>query len=162
MKLSSVLSKMKSAKHVHIHSGPGLGAEIVGTGVYVAASEIFGYVHGRYRDKAEVMGVPANLLVGVLGKLSAIALYAQGGKLRNKAHYLNNIANAGIGSYVFADGVARGTRAAGRKIYVLESGGTPPSLGRGLTQTDVVGEIPQAMGGAYLSREELESLKNMK
>ena len=164
---SSTLARMhRGSKSMSIHHGPGLVGEAVDTAIGIGASEAFGYIHGKYREKAavSVLGteIPANLAVGVAGKVAVVVAAMMGKDYKVKGHSalsaVDTVATAGLNSYFFADGVMRGTRSAGRKIYILESGGVAPALNASLKETDVVGEVPTARGGAYLNEEELQGI----
>ena len=164
---ASTLNKLKSgSKTLDLHHGKGIVAEAIDTGIGIAASEAFGYIHGYYREKAAltILGteIPVNLAVGVAGKGVAVvaAMLGHDPKVAgvDGLSALDAVATAGLNSYFFADGVMRGTKHAGRKIYILEAGGVAPALNSSLKETDVVGEIPTATGGAFFSDSELRGM----
>ena len=167
-KVSSGVKRIPSGvKNIDLGHKSGILHETAQTVVAIAAGEGFGYVHGLYREKAalNIMGkeIPANLLVGAGAKLLAIlgtAVAGPGGKVGKVAPYLNTVADVGIATYFFADGVSRGTKESGRKLYILEKGATAPALPAGMAQTDVVGAT--VGGGAYLNKDQLKHLSSMK
>lgn len=154
------------------HGGAGLGrvmghgllSEAFHSGLGIAASGGLGYLHGKYREKASVklpvanIEVPANLAVGVVGKLVAVGMSAHSRGRSKAAVILNTVANAGLYSHFYSLGVAKGTKDSGRKVYILESSGKAPASLGDLRQTEVVGDIPPAVGGRILSDEELAEM----
>lgn len=149
-------------KGIDRYAGRGAGEKIFSGVEGALAGEAFGYIHGRYREKAavKILGrtIPINLLAGIAGKAAAVAGAAMSRGEPAWIHHVNAIGDAGLTTYFFADGVARGTKKAGRKIYLLDQGAAAPANLGGLRQTDVVGEIPPAVGGAFLDLEELQQL----
>lgn len=109
------------------------------------ASVAYGFVQNYYREKAMVKGVPLDILVGggltLLG--AGLEIFSRGRSAL--APHLNAIGDAGVQAYFLKLGAVWGTKASGRKAYILEKGATAPAL-PGLTQ---VGLEP-AVGGAVL------------
>lgn len=159
--MMNALKKMyKGTKHAVIHQGPSALGEAA---VYGGASYIFGQIHGRYREKAAVKiagyEVPVSILAGVACKAASMAVPANA-KLAGVhiGAQLNNVGNAGVGAFFHGMGVGHGMKASGRKLYILESGKAAPAALGDLKQTDVVGSLPPAPKGAYLSTEDLRGL----
>lgn len=162
----------KALSYMHKHTSgivkkkpyDSVGANLLHTAEVAAAAEGFGYLHGRYREEASIKGVPLNLVAGLGLKAVVLGagLLSRGSEMPGWASHVDAVALAGLGSYMFADGVARGTKAAGRSIFILESGAARPKDMGGLKQTDVVGALPQAVGGAYLSADDLRAARRQK
>lgn len=141
--------------------GTAVGSVVHGLESY-GAGRLFGYVHGMYREKASLWGVPANLLAGIGLKVAAIGAALVTDRLSPTARepwwasHLETIGNAGIAAFGFAQGVADGTKSSGRKIIILPKGAAAPTLPAG-SVTDVVGEIPPAAPGRYLDLDQLQT-----
>lgn len=138
--MMKALSRAYSKTHsLDLSHKPGLVNELLDTGVGVGASYVLGRVHGS--GKAEVAGVPVNLLVGLLGKGALVASHVFApGMSKAMGHHLNTVANAGLYSYFFARGVSAG--ASGTRML-------------GSASDVVLGAIPPAREGTFLSPEEI-------
>ena len=145
-------------KHVDLRHKSGLLHHGVETAEYIGASYALGRIHGHYRDRAKLKNIPLNLLVGVGGKFLAVVGDAFG---LPATHHLNTVANAGLGSYFHALGVAHGTQSSGRKVYVLPPGAPAPAGLPAGTET-VLGDLGKAPRGRYLSRDEINELARMR
>lgn len=107
----------------------------------------FGYVKGFYREKAMVRGVPVDAIAGVGSTILGLLV---GGKT---GAYLNSLGDSGISSWLGSLGAAYGAKKSGRRVYVLDAGARPPAnLPPGLT---AVAGLPQAVGGVFLTPEEI-------
>lgn len=116
----------------------------------------FGYIKGRYRERATFKGQPLELVAGggALGLAIIDALFLKG----KFAPHLNRVADAGLSAYINTRMTALGMKHAGRKIFISQPGANP-QLPAGLQQVDVLGEL-DAMGGAYLSDAEANRFSN--
>jgi hypothetical protein len=149
--MASALAKFKKIPNAIGRLGAGqkasFGSVVVDKAERYGAAAAFGYVKGRYREKATVKGQPIDLVAGLgalgLGILDEVFL---GGHF---APHLNRIGDAGLSSYINSRATFLGHKAAGRKVYVSQPGANP-ALPAGLQQVDVLGEL-DSMGGAYLS-----------
>ncbi len=134
----------------------GVVSHVVKTVEYGAASYAFGYVQSRYRDKARILGVPVDLAVGVAAK-SAVLVGEILGKTVPGASHMDVIGNAGIGAYFHTLGAGHGASAAGIK-RVLVSEKDLPKVKALLPDATVLGAIPKAPQGDFLSPAELAAL----
>lgn len=116
----------------------------------------FGYIKGRYRERATVKGQPLELVAG--GGALALALVDELFLKGKFAPHLNRVADAGLSAYINTRMTALGMKHAGRKIFISQPGANP-ALPAGLQQVDVLGEL-DAMGGAYLSDSEVNRFAN--
>jgi hypothetical protein len=130
--------------------------QAVPTATYAGASYGFGYLQNRYRDKASVMGVPADLLAGVGFKALAIAGTLLG-KGRKFVPHLDTVGNAGIGAYFHTLGAGHGAQKSGVKRVLVSDGDVKKVLAVSPNAT-VLGAIPKAPHGDYLSAQELANL----
>ena len=154
MSVKAALMKFekKTEKLMDFEHSPGLLGEGVAVAEKYATGLALGFVHGKYRDKADLLGgrIPMTLAVGVLGKgLAMLSCAFMGGK---GASHLSNIGDAGLVSHAFAKGVDWGFTSSGRKVHVFEKNEVVPA---GLATTTVIGEIPQAPPGINLTAEEI-------
>jgi hypothetical protein len=118
-----------------------------------AAAYAFGFVKGYYRERASYRGVPADLIAGIAGVAGAAVLEVMSSGRSNLAPHLSAIGDAGVMSYLGSMGASMGAKRSGRQVYVLNAGAARPgALPAGLT---AVGELPQAVGGAYLSADDI-------
>jgi hypothetical protein len=118
-----------------------------------AAAAGFGFVKGYYRERAAVRGVPADLLAGagLIGAAMVLEVFSKGRSAL--APHLNAVGDAGMMSYLGSMGAAMGAKKSGRQVYVLNAGAAKPAaLPAGLT---AVGALPQAVGGAFLSADQI-------
>lgn len=118
-----------------------------------AAAYGFGFVKGYYRERASFRGVPADLLAGIAGVAGAAVLEVMSNGKSNIAPHLSAVGDAGIMSYLGSMGASMGAKKSGRQVYVLNSGAAKPAqIPAGMS---AVGELPQAVGGAYLSADDI-------
>lgn len=155
----SFLAKVKH--HVpHVADRRGVAGYLVDKGERYAAAAGFGYLKGAYREKASVRGLPVDLLSGAALTLLAVGLEVWSGGRSALAPHMNAVGDAGLMSYFGSLGAAYGVKTSGRKVYVLDKGAKPPaSLPPGMT---AVAGIPQAVGGAYLSPEEVAAFTSQR
>ena len=124
--------KIPLSRFVDLGHTSGLGHEIVNTGTEMLAGYGLGRLHGHYREKAEVKGMPANLLTGIVAKGAAVV-----GSIMTKGQgffgmsTLSAVGSAGFTTWAFTHGVKHGTDTAPTKVH-------------GLHGRSVVGAIPPA------------------
>jgi hypothetical protein len=163
-KLTNFGSAMSVRQGSSLHSGRSLAALAVDKGEKYAAAAAFGFLKGYYREKAMFLGQPVDLLAG-LGLTVAgavVNMYSEGRS--NIAPHLERIGDAGMMSYFNSMGAAYGNKAAGRVVSVSPAGamlprGATPVLGE---LPSVIGEIPPAVAGAYLTADEIARFANVR
>lgn len=120
------------------------------------SSFAFGYLMQRYRDKATLHGIPYDLLVG--GVMTAGAVV---GEILGVAPAITpiakNIGHAGLASYCHTQGSALGAKSAGVK-RVLAKDSDIEKIKKIAPSTIVLGAIPKAAHGDFLSSAELANL----
>lgn len=141
------LDRLNPEKH------PITGGVLLGTVEYAAASFGFGYAKNRWRDKAHVFGVPVDLLTGIVAKTASIAALMTG-KFEGAVPHLDALGNAGVGAYFHTLGAARGAEASGL-CRVLIPASDVAKAKAALPNATILGEIPKAPPGDYLSAEDL-------
>lgn len=143
---------MKYLDRLH---GSGKSHKVVSAIEYGAASYGFGYLMSRYRERASVYGVQADLLAGVL--LKGVSLfggrYVRGGV----GTLVDNVSNAGIGAFFHTLGAGHGGEHAGVTRLVLDKKDVPRAKAA-LPNATVLGDIPRAPHGDFLSASELAAL----
>lgn len=131
---------------------------LVQTTEYGLASLGFGYVHGKYQDKAKVMGIPVDVLSGSFLKVAGVALDLVGGKsVAAYTPHLHVVADAGIGSFFHTVGVGLGAKSSKAQQRVLLPAGMAVPAG-----AIVLGAIPQAPEGDVLNKQDLAALSRMR
>ena len=132
----------------------GVAGFLVDKGERYAGASLFGFLKGYYRDKAMVRGIPVDVLAG--GALTVVGAILSGlsGGTSQLAPHLNRFGDAGVMSYLNSRLAGYGMKKAGRSVYVLD-GTAPGALPAGMKKVDMLGAIPAAMGGAYLSADEI-------
>lgn len=141
-----------------VRSPFGVGHAVVEGVESYATGRILGEIQGRYREKAHLPYTeltPAEY-VGIGGKVAALGLLMFT-RSDVAAMHVNTVADAALACAGFSHGIGNGTKASGRKVYILE-GAAPATLPAGMKQTDVVGAIPQAVGGAFMDANALSNL----
>lgn len=154
--MANALVKFKNAVgNVAVHR-PGMTNFVVDKVERYGAAAAFGYVKGKYRERATVKGQPLELVAGgaALGLALVDEIFLKG----KFAPHLNRFADAGLSAYINTRMTALGMKHAGRKVYISQPGANP-ALPAGLQQVDVLGEL-DAMGGAYLSDAEANRFAN--
>lgn len=125
--------------------------------VYSAASYGFGYMQNRWRERASVYGVPADLLAGV--GLSAASL---GCELMGKAGALSALArdvgHAGLGAYFHTLGAGKGAKDSGVTRLLLKNPAQLAKAKAAVPDAEVLGAISAAPHGDYLSPAELAEM----
>jgi len=123
---------------------------------YGGASYLFGYLQNRLGERASVMGVPADLLAGVVLKGAALAgdLMGASGGLSALA---NNVGNAGIGAFFHTLGAGHGSKSAGlKRVLVHES--DVPKVKAAIPTATILGAIGKPPHGDFLSPAQLAAL----
>lgn len=138
----------------------GLMSNVVETVEYAGASYAYGYFLSKHREKASIFGVPADLAVGAGLKLLAFGaeMFGHGAAL---APHANVLGNAGIGAYMHTLGSGKGAGDSGVKRIAVAPGTSPGAVKtamRGLPGSTVLGDLPKAPRGDFLSARDLADL----
>lgn len=133
--------------------GHNLYKEVVGVGVYAGAAYGFGYIQNRYRERATVKGVPVDLLAGVV--LTGAAYFNVGGS--GVSPLLRDVGRAGVGAFFHTLGAGKGAEQSGVTRLLINKGDVARAKAA-LPSATVLGEIPRAPHGDYLSAAELAEL----
>ena len=150
-----VLAKLKSGPYLSSRGGHGWmtgngpGGFVVDKVERYGASYAFGFLKGYYRDRASWRGIGVDALVGGASLLVATGLNMMSHGHSKLAPHLERIGDSGLQSYLNSIGASNGATAAGRAVMVLDQ--AKPAV-RGF---DILGMIPQAMGGSYLRPEDI-------
>jgi len=150
--MANILTKVKN-NLPHVGDRKGVVGYAVDKVERYGASYGFGFIKGYYREKAAFRGVPFELLAGGLAVAGAAILEATSTGRSSLAPHLNAIGDAGLQSYLNSLGASLGAKKSGRKVYVLDAGAKAPGAFPGMRE--VVGAIPEAVGGAYLSPDQI-------
>jgi hypothetical protein len=134
----------------------GLGSSVVEAVEYGAVSYGLGYVQSRYREKASLFGLPVDLLTGVAAKAASIAGHVWGVG-RALAPYTNVVGNAGIAAFCHTLGTGHGGDKAGITRLLINKSDVAKAKAA-LPGATILGEIPRAPHGAFLSSAELAEL----
>lgn len=123
---------------------------------YGGASYAFGYLQNRYRERASVMGVPLDLAAGA-GLTAAALLCDLKGWCSGLVPIVRNVGHAGVGAYFHTMGAGHGAKASGvKRLLVHEKDvGKVKAV---LPDATVLGAIPRAPHGDFLSASELAAL----
>ena len=143
------LDRLNPKKH------PVSGA-LTGMALYGAASYGFGYAKTRWHNKAQVMGVPVDILAGVVLKGAALAGMFMG-KAEGLVPHLDTLGNAGIGAFLHTYGAAHGAAASGMRRLLIPASDVQKAKAA-LPNATVLGEIPKAPPGDFLSTAELQAM----
>lgn len=132
------------------------GASLVGFGVdklerSVAAGG-FGFIKGYFRERSLVGGVlPADVLAGGLLTLLAAGLNVASEGKSVLAKHAERIGDAGLMSFFNSLGASWGAKAANYQVAVVPATAKLPPGSAPM----VLGALPMAAGGTYLTAEEL-------
>lgn len=124
---------------------------------YFGVSVATGYLQNRYREKASLFGVPAELVGGVGMKALALVLDMRGkghGTLGSQANILGNI---GLAAYGHTIGAGLGASASGVKRVLVQAQDLP-RVKAAVPGATVLGDIPPAPHGDLLSTAELREM----
>jgi len=141
------LDRLNPKKH------PITGGVLLGTVEYAGASYLFGYAKHRWRDKAHVFGVPVDLLAGLVAKTASVAALLAG-KFEEAVPHLDALGNAGVGAFFHTLGAARGAEASGMRRLLIPASDVQKAKAA-LPNATILGEIPKAPPGDYLSAADL-------
>ena len=128
----------------------------------------FGYAMNRWRDKAHVHNVPTDLAAGVVGLaattfgLTSLLGRVTGlGLIKRHAHTVDKfagmVATAGLGSYAHTYGAGMGAQKSGVVRAVVDKKDIP-RMRAAVPSATVLGEIPKAPHGDFLSSQDLRNL----
>ncbi len=119
------------------------------------AALAFGAAKGYYGEKFVFKGHGADAWIGAGALLVGTLASAFSNGNSKLAPHLERIGDAGVMSALGSLGAAWGMQKAGRSVALLSPGkNVRTAVGPGARQS-VVGYIPQAMGGAYLTQDEI-------
>lgn len=141
------LDRLNPKKH------PITGGVLLGTVEYAAASYGFGYAKNKWRDKAHVFGVPVDLLAGLVAKTLSVGALATG-KFEGAVPHLDALGNAGVGAFFHTLGAAHGAAASGLRRVLIPASDVAKAKAA-LPNATILGEIPKAPPGDYLSAADL-------
>ncbi len=141
----SFLAKMKKIPKELPHgtASSGLKGVLIDKGERYGAALAFGYAKGHYYDRFLWKGHGADMWIGVGGLLASAMLNAFSGGRSRLAPHIERIADAGVMSALNTLGTAWGAE--------KRTGGALP----GPKVKGMIGAIPPAMGGAYLTPEQI-------
>src|SRR6266702_270088 len=143
-----------------MHSGrklvPNLLHQVVPTAEKMGAIAAFGYVTNKYREKVTFYGGHGDLLAGFVLKAAAVA-GAVMGKGGNLLPHLNNVGDAGLMAWAHAIGSGWGAQSSGVKRLLIKESDLKKAKAA-LPDATVLGEIPKAPHGRFMSAAELASL----
>lgn len=135
-----------------------LVSHAVETVEYGAASFGFGYIQNRYR-KANIAGVPADILSGLAFKAVALAMDMKGGAMMERiAPHLNVVGNAGVGAFFHTLGAGAGMKHAGIVRMALPAGTNPQLAASKVPGSVILGGIAPAPKGDFLTSAELAAM----
>lgn len=130
---------------------------LVQTGEYVGASYLFGYVQNKYRDKAQVWGIPADLASGVV--LKAVSLGCDiAGVATGLSSHVGTVGNAGLGAYFHTLGAGHGAHSAGVYRLLLTSEADKAKALQAFPKATILGDLPKATRGDFLSAAQLAEM----
>lgn len=136
-------AKKTLANPPHGTAQRGFHGFVVDKGERFAAAYAFGAIKGYYRERAMFKGFGADLWVGGGALVASAVLTVLSGGRSGAAPHLERIGDAGVSSYLNSMGISWGAKKAGRTVVL------------GLGHSTVLGYIPPAVGGAYLSADEI-------
>lgn len=146
-----VVHSPKSAIHPgHGVHGHGVLGFLVDKGERYAATAAFGYAKGYYRERFLWKGYGADVWLGAAFTLAGAVLNARSGGNSKAGQHFERIGDAGIQAAIHSWTVGKGTEHAGRVVAVTEQGKN--LSGKSST---VLGAIPEAKGGDYLTADEI-------
>lgn len=130
-----------------------LTGTLIDKGERYGAALGFGFIKGYYREKQTFRGIGADAIVGGAALLSSLVLNISSNGNSHLADHLERIGDAGVSSYLNSIGASLGAQKSGRSTLVLDARkGQPNALPK---KDEALGAIPPAMGGAYLTAEEV-------
>jgi hypothetical protein len=163
----SILTRIKRGLP-HLHESPieqrspttptkALTGFVVERAERYGASYLFGYIKGRYRERAMWRGCGIDLWAGGLLTLTSAWLEIASSGRSLLAPHLIAVGDAGVQSFFNSIGAAHGGKASGRPVYAMNEGAPKVAIPAGMSQVPdtVLGAIGPMPQGAYLSAEEL-------
>lgn len=112
----------------------------------------FGFIKGRFREKSLIGGkVPVDILAGGLLTLVAAGLNIASDGRSVLAKHAERVGDAGVMSFFNSLGASWGASSANYQVAVLPKTAQLPAGSAPM----VLGALPQATGGAYLTAEEI-------
>jgi hypothetical protein len=120
-----------------------------------AGAYAFGMAKGYYRDKAFVMGQPIDLVAGAALTVASALFNAYSGGRSQLSPHMERLGDAGLMSYFNSLGAGHGTAKSGRMVAVLPAGSSGSRIAGLSPGASILGTIPQASGGDYLTAEEI-------
>ncbi len=156
----SLLARVKYGPLLPARVGGGMnGNRLTGLAIdkaeRYAAAYGFGMAKGYYRDKAFVMGQPIDLVLGALLTAGGALFNAYSGGRSQLAPHMERIGDAGMMSYFNSLGAGHGTSKSGRMVAVLPAGSAGSKIAGLSPGAHILGTIPPASGGDYLTAEEI-------
>lgn len=138
-----------------------LSRTAVDAAVFGGASFGYGYLMNRYREKAHIKGVPADLAAGIgFTALSFLGdWYGVGGVVGGLSHATKMVGLAGIGAFCHTLGAGRGSQHSGVARVMVKKGDIP-KVKAAVPGSTILGEIPKAPHGDFLSAAQLDRLAN--
>lgn len=144
-------------QHAKMHKHP-LVHNLMSTGEYAAGSYAFGYLQNRYREKASLAGIPADLLAGAALKVVAIGTNLTSNKwARRLAPHANTFGNAGIGAFFHTLGAGHGAQASGVKRLLISEADVPKAKAA-LPNATILGVDKETRPRDVLSARELADM----
>ena len=147
---------MKSTLHhlPHGTAGRNLMGVAVDKGERYGAAMAYGYAKGYYHDRFLWRGHGLDLWSGIGFTAGSVLLNVFSGGRSRLADHLERVGDAGIMSALGSIGTTLGARKAGRVVQVLSPG---KNAGMGLpgAKKSILGHIAPAMGGSYLSPDDI-------
>lgn len=155
-KMKSGANKVASrVANKELHNGAG-ATFLVDKAERYGAAAAFGFLKGYYHEKFTWKGQGYDLWagLGLLG-VSTFMNMASHGNSKPAAH-VERFADAGISSYLNSYFTGWGMERSQREVMVLNEGKVVgPKKKQDKVSGDVLGMIPAAMGGSYLTADEL-------
>jgi hypothetical protein len=150
------------SRHKHLHKHP-LVHDLMTTAEFAAGSYGFGYLQNRYREKASMFGIPADLLAGVGLKVVALGteMISPSGRLGKLAHlvapHANAFGNAGVGAFFHTLGAGHGAQASGVKRLLISEADVPKAKAA-LPNATILGVDKETRPRDVLSAQELADM----
>ncbi len=151
MSVTSFIVKV-GASTGHVAGRPSAIGGIVDMAERYGGQAAFGFIHGMYKEKAEIKGIPVDILAGILLKGSAIALDMYGHGRSKAAPHLNALGDAGIGSFFHSLGTGLGHHMSG------DQAPAQAALPAAKKPATISGAIPPAPVGDFLNTQNLADL----
>jgi hypothetical protein len=123
---------------------------------YSLASYGYGWTQNRYRERASLGGIPADLLTGGVMKAASIAmdLWHKG---KGVSPYANLLGNAGLGAFFHTLGAGHGAQSSGVTRLLIKDSDVAKAKAA-LPGATILGEIPKAPHGDFLSASDLAAM----